>query len=196
MMFINNPQLSVVKASNIITNGFVAKTSNSEVNLLLSRGGIVSMMPTVALIVLTLSLGGLLVNFGLVSAVMTPLANHLNSHAKLVTAALCACIGINIFVGEQFLSIILPGRSFKQTFENGGLESSALGRVLEDGGTVLNYLVPWGVGGVFLANTLGVPTMSYLPFVFFSLLCPVMSLISGLTGIGLHVQTQQVEAKA
>lgn len=187
MMFFNNPQLSVTKASAIITNGFVAKTSNSEVNLLLSRGGIVSMMPTVALIVLTLSLGGLLVNFGLISAVMQPLASKLNSHAKLVAAALASCIGINIFVGEQFLSIILPGRSFKETFNRGGLDNSALGRILEDGGTVLNYLVPWGVGGVFIANTLGVPTLNYLPFVFFSLLCPIMSLLSGFTGWGLHV---------
>ncbi|MSE19917.1 Na+/H+ antiporter NhaC [Lactobacillus parabuchneri] len=185
MMFVNNPGLNVTKASTIITNGFIAKTSNNEVNLLLSRGGIVSMMPTVALIVLTLSLGGLLVHFGLISAIMSPLATRLNNPAKLVTAALGACIGVNIFVGEQFLSIILPGRAFKQTFNNGGLASRALGRVLEDGGTVLNYLVPWGVGGVFIANTLGVPTIQYLPFVFFSLLCPVFSLLSGFTGIGL-----------
>lgn len=195
MMFFNNPQLNMTKASTIITNGFVAKTSNAEVNLLLSRGGIVSMMPTVALIVLTLSLGGLLVNFGLISAVMTPLAAKLNSHAKLITAALAACIGINIFVGEQFLSIILPGRSFKETFNQDGLKSSALGRVLEDGGTVLNYLVPWGVGGVFLANTLGVATMSYLPFVFFSLLCPIMSLVSGFTGLGLKTQSETVKGQ-
>jgi len=186
MMFFDNPHLSVTKASAIITNGFVAKTTNDEVNLLLSRGGIVSMMPTVALIVLTLSLGGLLVNFGLISAVMIPLATKLNSTVKLISAALAACIGINIFVGEQFLSIILPGRSFKETFIAGGLDRSALGRVLEDGGTMINYLVPWGVGGVFIANTLGVPTIDYLPFAFFNLLCPVISLLSGITGIGLH----------
>ncbi|ANZ60125.1 Na+/H+ antiporter NhaC [Secundilactobacillus paracollinoides] len=195
MMFINQPSLSITKATDIITNGYVAKTANSEVNLLLSRGGIVSMMPTVALIVLTLSLGGLLVNFGLIGAIMTPLATKLNSHAKLVTAAIASCIGVNIFVGEQFLSIILPGRSFKDAFNNGGLQSSALGRVLEDGGTVLNYLVPWGVGGVFIANTLGVPTIQYLPFVFFSLLCPVMSLISGFTGIGLRTSAPKPAAK-
>lgn len=186
MMFFDNPHLSIIKASAIITNGFVAKTTNDEVNLLLSRGGIVSMMPTVALIVLTLSLGGLLVNFGLISAVMIPLATKLNSTVKLISAALAACIGINIFVGEQFLSIILPGRSFKETFIAGGLDRSALGRVLEDGGTMINYLVPWGVGGVFIANTLGVPTIDYLPFAFFNLLCPVISLLSGITGIGLH----------
>ncbi|WP_057895471.1 Na+/H+ antiporter NhaC [Liquorilactobacillus oeni] len=186
MMLFTSPALSINKASLILVNGFKAKTANTEVNLLLSRGGIVSMMPTVALIVLTLSLGGLLVNFGLISAIMTPLANKLNSHAKLVAATLSTCIGINVFVGEQFLSIILPGRSFKKTFNEEGLANSALSRVLEDGGTVLNYLVPWGVGGVFIANTLGVPTLQYLPFTFFSLLCPLFSLFSGFTGIGLQ----------
>lgn len=194
MMFFDNPHLSITKASAIITNGFVAKTTNDEVNLLLSRGGIVGMMPTVALIVLTLSLGGLLVNFGLISAVMIPLATKLTSTVKLISAALAACIGINIFVGEQFLSIILPGRSFKETFIAGGLDRSALGRVLEDGGTMINYLVPWGVGGVFIANTLGVPTIDYLPFAFFNLLCPVISLLSGITGIGLHKLTATPES--
>ncbi|MFD1670521.1 Na+/H+ antiporter NhaC [Agrilactobacillus yilanensis] len=195
MMFINDHGLTVSKATDIITNGYVAKTSNHEVNILLSRGGIVSMMPTVALIVLTLSLGGLLVHFGLINAVMLPLAKHLNTSGKLVAAALATCIGVNIFVGEQFLSIILPGRAFKKTFNEGGLASGALGRILEDGGTVLNYLVPWGVGGVFIANTLGVPTIQYLPFVFFSLLCPVMSLISGFTGIGLMKLDKENEQK-
>lgn len=185
MIFIQDPQVPLKQLAEIITNGFVAKTGNATVNTLLSRGGIVSMMPTVALIVLTLSLGGLLVKFGLIKTVMDPLAKHLNSAGKLITAGIFVCIGVNVFVGEQFLSIILPGRAFKQAFNAGGLANNALGRVLEDGGTVINYLVPWGVGGVFLANTLSVPTVQYLPFVFFSLLCPLFSLLSGFTGVGL-----------
>lgn len=186
LLVINSGSLSMKKVSDIIIKGYVAHTGNKEVDLLLSRGGIDSMMSTVALIVLTLALGGLLVHFGLVATVMEPLASKLNSPLKLVSAALAACIGVNLFVGEQFLSIILPGRAFKQTFQNRGLSAGALGRVLEDGGTVINYLVPWGVGGVFIANTLGVPTLSYLPFTFFILLCPVFSLLSAITGIGLQ----------
>ncbi|MFT8458819.1 MAG: Na+/H+ antiporter NhaC [Liquorilactobacillus ghanensis] len=185
IIFVQQPKLGITKLATIITNGYVAQTANKSVNILLSRGGIVSMMPTVALIVLTLSLGGLLVKFGLITALMEPLSKHLNSHLKLIIAGLAACLGINIFVGEQFLSIILPGRAFKLAFNQGGLANDALGRVLEEGGTVINYLVPWGVGGVFLTNTLGVATINYLPFVFFSLLCPVFSIISALTGIGL-----------
>lgn len=186
LLLVEQPRLGLNHLATIITDGFVAHTGNAGVDKLLSRGGIVSMMPTVALIVLTLSLGGLLVKFGLIEAVMTPIAQHLNNSGKLILAGLVACIGVNLFVGEQFLSIILPGRAFKQAFNQGGLSDEALGRVLEDGGTVINYLVPWGVGGVFLANTLGVPTIEYLPFVFFSLLCPVMSLLSGFAGVGLQ----------
>ena len=185
VILIQQPAIGLSKLASIITNGYVAKTSSTTVNTLLSRGGIVSMMPTVALIVLTLSLGGLLVKFKLISALMDPLSHHLDSNIKLVASGLAACLGINIFVGEQFLSIILPGRAFKKAFNQGGLSNDALGRVLEEGGTVINYLVPWGVGGVFLANTLGVATVQYLPFVFFSLLCPVFSLLSAISGIGL-----------
>ena len=188
MLLIEHPSLKLTKISSIIETGFISKTGNKEVDLLLSRGGIDSMMGTVSLIVLTLSLGGLLMKFGLIDAVMKPFAKHLNSDGKRITAVVLSSIGVNIFIGEQFLSVILPGKAFKKTFDESGLAPVALGRALEDGGTVINYLVPWGVAGVFAANTLGVPTMQYLPFTLFSLLSPVFSIISGLTGIGLKHQ--------
>lgn len=198
LILFEQPGMSMKKLTAIINTGFVSKTGNTSVDTLLSlsRGGIVSMMSMVALIVVTLSLGGLLVKFGLINQIMTPVAKHLNSDGKLVLAGVLTCIGVNVFVGEQFLSIILPGRAFRKAFNDGGLSGNALGRVLEDGGTVINYLVPWGVGGVFLTTTLGVPTVQYLPFVFFSLLCPVISVISGFTGIGMAHLNQRSTVKA
>nr|WP_170177428.1 Na+/H+ antiporter NhaC family protein [Lactiplantibacillus modestisalitolerans] len=198
LILFENPKITMTKLTAIINSGFVSKTGNNSVDTLLSRGGIVSMMSMVALIVVTLSLGGLLVKFGLINKVMTPVAKHLNSDGKLILAGVLTCIGVNVFVGEQFLSIILPGRAFRKAFNDGGLAGQALGRVLEDGGTVINYLVPWGVGGVFLATTLGVPTVDYLPFTFFSLLCPVISVISGFVGFGIsHVgQTSSADTKS
>ncbi|MDA5390191.1 Na+/H+ antiporter NhaC [Loigolactobacillus backii] len=185
MIFIEQPSMSLKKIAAIIETGFVAKSGNTDVDMLLTRGGISSMMGTVSLIVLTLSLGGLLMKLGLIDAIMVPLAKRLNTDGKLVTAGIVAGIGVNLFIGEQFLSVILPGKAFKKAFNQAGLANVALGRVLEDGGTVINYLVPWGVAGVFAANTLGVPTLDYLPFTFFSLLSPIFSLLSGYTGIGL-----------
>ncbi|XRC41236.1 Na+/H+ antiporter NhaC family protein [Lactiplantibacillus plantarum] len=195
LILFEQPELSLAKLTAIINTGFVSKTGNTSVDTLLSRGGIVSMMSMLALIVVTLSLGGLLVKFGLINQIMTPVAKHLNSDGKLVLAGVLPCIGVNVFVGEQFLSIILPGRAFRQAFNDGGLSGNALGRVPEDGGTVINYLVPWGVGGVFPTTTLGVPTVQYLPFVFFSLLCPVISVISGFTGVGMAHLNQRTAVK-
>ncbi|MGV0167865.1 Na+/H+ antiporter NhaC [Furfurilactobacillus sp. WILCCON 0119] len=188
MLLIEHPGTQLTKIASIIETGFVSHTGNKEVDVLLSRGGIASMMGTVSLIVLTLSLGGLLMEFGLIDAIMTPFAKHLKSDGARITAVILSGIGVNLFIGEQFLSVILPGRAFKKAFDEAGLAPVALGRALEDGGTVINYLVPWGVAGVFAANTLGVSTLAFLPFTLFSLLSPVFSIISGVTGWGIKHQ--------
>ncbi|KRN94173.1 Na+ H+ antiporter [Pediococcus stilesii] len=190
-VFISTPKITLSQIASIIESGFVSKTGNASVDQLLTRGGIASMMGTVSLIVVTLSLGGILVHLGLIERVMEPVARRLNSDGKLIFAVICSAIGVNIFIGEQFLSVILPGKAFKPTFEKVGLANVALSRALEDGGTVINYLVPWGVAGTFAANTFHVATLNYLPFVFFSLLSPVFSIISGFTGIGIkHVNSK------
>ncbi|WP_341779754.1 Na+/H+ antiporter NhaC [Levilactobacillus sp. HBUAS70063] len=185
MLFIEKPSTSLSSIATMIESGFVSKTGNASVDALLTRGGISAMMSTVSLIILTLTLGGLLMKFNIIQTAMVPLAQRLKNTGSVVTAAILSGIGVNVFVGEQYLSVILPGKAFKQTFNDRGLDNLALSRVLEDGGTVINYLVPWGVAAVFAANTLGVSTLAYLPFCFFSLLSPVFSILSGFTGVGL-----------
>lgn len=193
MIFVEKPNTPIKDIAGFIENGFVSKTGNASVDALLTRGGITSMMGTVSLIFLTLSLGGLLMKFDVIQTAMTPLAKKLKTPGSVVTATILSGIGVNIFVGEQYLSVILPGKAFKQTFNERGLDNLALSRVLEDGGTVINYLIPWGVAGAFAANTLGVPTLAFLPFCFFSLLSPILSIISGFTGIGLKRLTKTVK---
>lgn len=185
MIFIQSPHESIQALDTLIMNGFVAKTSDASVNALLTRGGISSMMSTVALIISTLSLGGMLMKFNVVQSAMEPLVKHLKKPGRLITITILSGICINLFVGEQYLSVILPGRAFKPAFDKIKLSPLALSRVLEDGGSVINYLIPWGVAGSFAASALGVPVLQFLPFVFFSLLSPIFSILSGVTGIGL-----------
>lgn len=185
MIFIQSPHESIKDMTNLIMSGFIAKTNDATVNSLLTRGGISSMMATVALIIATLSLGGLLMKFEVVQNAMEPLVAKLKTPGKLITITILSGICINLFVGEQYLSVILPGRAFKPAYDKIKLSPLALSRVLEDGGSVINYLIPWGVAGSFAASTLGVPVLAFLPFTFFSLLSPVFSILSGITGIGL-----------
>ena len=185
MIFIQNPQTSLSSLATVIESGFVATTGNQQIDSLLSRGGIESMMPTVSLIILTLSLGGLLIEFGLISTVMDVVSKKMTNTPKLIFTTLMTSIGVNLFIGEQFLSVILPGNAFKETYQKAGFDPTVLGRTLEDGGIVINYLVPWGIAGSFVASTFGIPTLTYLPFVFFSLLSPVFSMVSAFTGLGI-----------
>lgn len=182
---------SFTKIADVMQNGFKINTTNPEINQILNRGGISSMMGTMTLIIIALALGGLLINLGVINVVMDRFSSHIKSTGMLVLSTVLAAIGVNIFIGEQYLSIILPGTAFKADYQKAGLAPEALGRTLEDGGAVINYLVPWGVAGVFVASTLNVPTLHYLPFVFFSLLCPVFSILSGFTGIGMKRLNQK-----
>lgn len=189
MIFIQNPHTSLKALTNLISEGFVAHTNDASVNALLSRGGITSMMGTVSLIIVTLSLGGILMQFNVIQSAMEPLVKHLKTPGSLILTTILSGIGVNLFVGEQYLSVILPGRAFKQAFTDMKLSPLALSRVLEDGGSVINYLIPWGVAGMFAGSTLGVPVLHFLPFAFFSLFSPVFSVLSGFTGIGLKKQS-------
>lgn len=185
LIFIQNPHLSFVKLTSILNDGYVMKSSDTNLVNLLSRGGIMSMMPTVALIIITLSLGGLLIKFGIIQNVIELATRNINKTGHLVLVTILSGIGVNIFVGEQYLSVILPGNAFKKIYDEKEFEPVVLSRILEDGGTVINYLIPWGVAGSFAAATLGISTQAYLPFVIFAWISPILSIISGYTGLGI-----------
>lgn len=183
-ILVQTPETPIIQIASFIESGFVSDTGNRTIDLLLSRGGIASMMPTVSLILLTLSLGGLLMETNLIGAVMNVVAHQLKRTSGVIIASLLTSIGVNLFIGEQFLSVILPGNAFKQVYKENHIDLVVLSRSLEDGGTVMNYLIPWGIAGSFVAGTFGIPTITYLPFVFFSLLSPIFSMLSAITGIG------------
>ena len=97
------------------------------------------------------------------------------------TAAATA-FGINFLIGEQYLSLLLTGNTLRPVYARLGLHQRNLSRTVEDAGTVINPLVPWGVYGVFLAGILGVPVVDYIPYAFFCYLSLILTLIYGFTG--------------
>lgn len=172
----------VEKMMNLLYFGFKSESGVQEVDSLLTRGGMESMMFSISLVLLALSMGGLLFKLGILPALLEGMKKFLNSVPALITSTAGTAIGINFLLGEQYLSILLTGNAYHDAFEKNGLHSKNLSRVLEDAGTVINPLVPWGVCGVFLTGVLGVETVDYLPFTFFCLLSPILTIIYGFTG--------------
>ncbi|STP29088.1 tyrosine transporter NhaC family protein [Enterococcus durans] len=171
--------MTIQGVANILMNGYVAQTADPKINELLSRGGIMSMLSSASLILLALALGGLLIKYTIVETIVQELREKMDRPSRLIGFTALSCIGINLIVGEQYLSIILPGETFKRSFEQSGLDKKYLTRTLADAGATVNSLVPWGVSGTFIMGTMKVSALQYLPFVFFAILAPIFTIIGG-----------------
>lgn len=163
-------------------DGFTLESGNVILDDLLSRGGMSSMMGTVALILIAMTFGGVMMKSGMLGAVATAILKFANSTGNLVLATVATVLTMNIFAGDQYLSIVVPGRMYKDIYAKRGLKAKNLSRVLEDSGTLTSSLVPWNSGGIYMASTLGIATMAYMPFAFLNLLNPIISVLYGYTG--------------
>ncbi|MGP4080878.1 Na+/H+ antiporter NhaC [Pseudalkalibacillus sp. R45] len=173
----------------MLQNGVQMETGGKTVDEIVNRGGIQSMMWSVSLIWIALSLGGLVRALGILETFVRLLENKIKSRGNIIATTAVSSIGVNVFTGEQYLSILIPGQSFKPHFERQQLDLRNLSRTLEDAGTLVNPLIPWGVSGAFFASTLGVDVISYLPYVFFLFLSPLFTILLGYTGIGIGKKT-------
>ena len=156
-----------------------------EVARLISRGGIESMFFTQAIVILGLSLGGLLFALGVIPSLLEGMRHFLTTAGRATFCVAMTSVGVNVLIGEQYLSILLSGETFKPVYEKLGLHPRNLSRTLEDAGTVINPLVPWSVCGVFISQALGVAVWDYLPYAFFCYLSLLLTLLFGWTGLTL-----------
>lgn len=176
--------------------GYTADTGNEVIDSLLSRGGMSNVLTTVWLIICAMAFGGVLESTGLLKAIITPIVANIKRVGSLITATLLTCFGVNIAAADQYVGVILPGRMFKDAFEERGLAPVNLSRALEDAGTVTSALIPWNTCGAYMSATLGIATWSYAPYALFNIIMPIMAIIFAYTGFKiLYVEkkTQQTE---
>lgn len=186
LAFILQPGINVAQLMDVMQNGYTGATGDEAMDSILSKGGIQSMMWSVSLVLLTLSMGGLIQQLRVMERLLIMVQSFVSTTGKLIFATVATAIGVNVTVGEQYMSIILTGQAFEKEYEKQGIASKNLARVLEDAGTVINPLIPYGVSGVFMAGVLGVPVLDYLPFALFCLISPLLSLFYGFTGISIR----------
>lgn len=178
-----NPGLAMTKGIWLaLADGYVSSTGVAEVDDLLSRGGMSSMLVTIWLILTAMAFGAVLEHTGMLRRLIQSALTAAKSTGSLMMTVILSCIGINVVAADQYIAIVLPGKMFKAEFQRRGLKPKNLSRVIEDSGTLTSPLVPWNTCGAYMAATLGVATIAYLPFVFFNLVNPLISVIYGFTG--------------
>ncbi|WP_181347876.1 Na+/H+ antiporter NhaC [Thalassobacillus sp. CUG 92003] len=182
--FYTVPGVSFGEIMNTAHFGYTADTGDEAIDSLLSLGGLDSMLFGVSLILIALSFGGIIREIGIAHAIISGMRDFLKSRGNVITSTVLSCLGINIAVGEQYLSIILPGQMLEDSYEHANLHPKNLSRTLEDAGTIIHPLIPWGVTGAFIMTTLNVG-VGYIPFTFISFITPVIAIIYGYTGFTL-----------
>lgn len=163
--------------------GYASETGIEFVDTLLSRGGLDSMMWTVSLILCAMAFGGVMEKTGMLEALAGVILGFAKTTGLLVLSTIITAFGMNVLAGDQYLSIVIPGRMFKKAFDDRGLAPRNLSRVLEDSGTLTSPLIPWNTCGAFMIATLGLTPWTYVPYCFLNLINPLVSIFYGFTGI-------------
>ena len=166
-----------------LASGYVSATGEPAVDQLLSRGGMASMLGTVWLILVALAFGGFIERAGVLERLIGPLIAAARSAGALVATLVGAAFGTNVLASDQYIAVVLPGRMFRRAFAERGLAPVVLSRTLGDSAAVTSPLIPWNSCGAYMAATLGVATTSYVPFAFFNLINPLVSIAFAFLGL-------------
>jgi NhaC family Na+:H+ antiporter len=160
-----------------ITTEVIVPTENKTLTDLFTSGGMAKMLPTIWLILCAMVFGGIMDAIGALARISESLLKLAHTTFGLFASTVGSCLALNITASDQYLAIVVPGKMFAKAYKDKGLAPENLSRTLEDTGTVTSVLVPWNTCGAYQAGTLGVSTLDYLPYAFFNILSPFMTLI-------------------
>ncbi len=155
------------------------KSVKSMMDSLLYSGGMAGMMNTIWLIICAMIFGGVMESTGILKRIAEPILKYAKNTGNLIATTAGTCVFFNLTASDQYLSIVVSGRMFADSYKKNKLAPENLSRTIEDSGTVTSVLIPWNTCGATQSAILGISTLSYLPFCFFNLISPIMSIIFG-----------------
>ncbi len=190
-IFIQNLEMATAVKS--MVKGFEAATGDVMVDKLLTRGGMVSMMHVTLIAFCAFAFGGIVQKAGMLDVLLMHLLKVANTVGKIVASTVASSIAVAVMTGSSFLSILIPGELFAPAYRKFNLAAKNLSRTTEDSGTVIVPLVPWSIAGVFMAGTLGVPTLAYAPWAIMCYTGFLFALFYGFTGFAIAPRINEDE---
>jgi NhaC family Na+:H+ antiporter len=176
---------SLTTVAEAMVTGYVADTGDPAVDNLLSRGGMGPMMEVTLIVFTAFSFAGIASRAGLLDVALRQLLRATRTTGHLVAATVGSTIFTALITGSSYLTILLPGELFAPAYRLRNLAAKNLSRTLEDSGTVVVPLIPWSAAGVFMAATLEVPTLSYLPWAILNYTGFLFAIAYGFTGFAI-----------
>lgn len=172
--------LAIIQA---MSTDVAIQTDNKLINDILASGGMYGMLNTIWLIICAMVFSGAMEGAGLLKRITEPIIRYAESTGSMIVTTAGTCVFFNVATSDQYLAIVVPGRMFANTYKEKGLAPENLSRTLEDAGTVTSVLIPWNTCGATQSAVLGVATFAYLPYCFFNIISPFMTIAYGYLGI-------------
>lgn len=181
---LNDGFISLIKGFSVSMSG-AGNDIAWEVTRLINRGGVASVTSTTVLIFCAMGFAGIMSVSGMLNTVLHVILARIQSTTSLILSTILSCITMALVTGSSYLSILIPGELFKDSYKKRGLDPKNLSRTLEDSGTVFVPLVPWSAAGAYMTATLGVNTIEYLPWAVFNYMGVVAAIVLAISGFGI-----------
>jgi Na+:H+ antiporter, NhaC family len=181
------------KVIEVTVFGYASATGIELVDSLLSRGGMQQMMNVTLIALCAFAFAGIAQVTGMLEVILDRLLRFARTTGRLIAATVSSCMLTAFMTGSSYLSILLPGELFAPAYKRKGLAAKNLSRTTEDSGTVMVPLVPWSIAGVFMAGTLGVPTLQYVPWAVMCYSGWIFALVYGFTGFKIAPKIREDE---
>lgn len=179
----------------MVWSGLAMSTGSAALDELVATGGILSMLPTVALVLSALVFGWVMIGTGMLGSIASAITRRMRRRGSVVGAVAASGLCANSCTADQYLSLIITGNMYRGVFRRLRLEERLLSRTIEDSVSVTSVLIPWNSCGVTQSAVLGVGTLTYLPYCLFNYLSPLMSLVMAWTGFKIR-QAIRLSARA
>ena len=167
------------------------ETGSTSLNELVATGGMAGMLNTIWLIICAMCFGAAMVASGMIESITRQVISRIRNRLGMVSSTVSSGLFLNIATGDQFISIVLTADMFRHVYERLGYEPRLLSRTCEDSATVTSVLVPWNTCGMTQSTVLGVPTLTYLPYCFFNLLSPLITIL--VAALGWRIQRHEIK---
>lgn len=172
---------SIAEIATALNTGYQANTGVEQVDDLISRGGMMSMMETQLVAFTAFSFGGIMQSTGLLSVILEKVMKFASKIWSIVLTTIAASIVTALVTGSSYLSMIIPGELLSPIYKKKNLAAKNLSRIIEESGAIIVPLIPWSMAGVYITGTIGVSTYSYLPWAIMNYAAVVILAIFGFT---------------
>ncbi len=179
---------------NSMMAGYKSTTGMKQIDGLLSRGGISSIMGTLVLLIAGVAFGGVLEKMRALEVIIEAAMKWAHNTGRLVVSVIVSCYTILLGTGSQMVAVIIPARAFLPTFRARGVDARVLSRTCEDAGTIGCPLIPWSVHAFYIMGVLDVSAYEYAPYAILNWVVPIFSIGLAYAGIAVWRTDEKKEA--